>query len=296
MRVGRLRGAIAASVAWPLYAQLLVAGGVIVVASLVVVAVTGTDQRVAQGGSPSSTSEISVDETPPSTTAGSTSSVTQGTEAGVTTVSPTAPAPTLGPSATRPVTSPSDLLDGGSVLELLRQIPVELEHRGGYDRDLFAVWSDLDGDGCDTRDEVLRAESLDPVQSDPKGCPVIAGRWYSAYDGQTIDDPGAVDIDHVVALKEAWDSGAWAWSPEQRIGYANDQTEARTLAAVSAVSNRDKGDRDPSNWLPSDQDRCRYISDWVAIKARWALSMDQSEWGRIENLLEGPCLGARIDP
>ena len=171
---------------------------------------------------------------------------------------------------------------------------MEREHGAGYNRDLFAVWSDLDGDGCDTRDEVLMQESLSAVQTD--GCAVIAGDWYSIYDGATTAVPSEFDIDHVVALKEAWDSGAWNWLPDRRIAYANDLTDPRTLAAVSAVSNQSKGDADPSNWLPPSGDRCEYLANWVAIKARWSLSMDESEFGRIRNMLQGECLGTEVTP
>lgn len=185
------------------------------------------------------------------------------------------------------------MLDPRAVLE---GIPVELEHRGGYSRDLFASWSDIDGDGCDTRDEVLIEESLSPAQVDLFGCKVIAGDWTSSYDDVVTTDPSDFDIDHVVPLKEAWDSGAWAWSPERRTAFANDLTDPRTLVAVSARSNRSKGDADPSNWLPGDSDVCRYIGDWLAIKARWGLSMDESEWGRIKNLLRDRCTSTTIAP
>jgi len=178
-------------------------------------------------------------------------------------------------------------------LEVLRMIPVTLEHRGGYDRDLFAVWSGLDRDGCNTREVVLSSESRTPAQIDG-GCTVIAGDWYSTYDDLAITDPADIDIDHLVALKEAWDSGAWEWTVDQRIAYGNDTTDSRTLAAVSASSNRAKGDADPSNWLPTANTVCSYIGDWIAVKARWQLTMDQSEWGRLRNLLQGPCTGTNI--
>ncbi len=197
-----------------------------------------------------------------------------------------------GPTPPGP-TAPGSMV---SALTVLQSIPIQLEHGAGYNRDLFAVWSDLDGDGCDTREEVLRSESLVTALLAANRCTVISGEWLSSYDGSEVSDPSALDIDHVVALKEAWDSGAWAWSPERRIAYANDQTDGRTLAAVSAASNRSKGDADPSNWLPDEPSVCRYLGDWIAIKARWALSMDQSEWGRIKNLLQGACAGTEIEP
>lgn len=195
---------------------------------------------------------------------------------------------------TRPtIVAPTVPVAASSLLSL---IPVEREHRGGYDRDFFAVWSDLDNDGCNTRAEVLIEESLTYAQVDSFGCHVVAGDWLSSYDGVTAIDPSLLDIDHVVALKESWDSGAWSWDPERRIAFANDVSDPRTLVAVSAESNRAKGDADPSNWLPVDGDVCAFISDWIAIKARWSLSMDISEKGRIRNLLRGECLGTLTGP
>ncbi len=204
------------------------------------------------------------------------------------------PAP---PSTSRPVSD----LDDASLLdaeEVLARIPVELEDRtGGYDRDLFAVWIDADDNGCDTRDEVLLAENLAPTDAASAGCVPIPGLWRSTYDGIDFTDPSQLDVDHLVSLKEAWDSGAWAWTPDRRIAYANDLTDGRTLVAVSATSNRSKGDRDPSNWIPED-DRavCQFVGDWIAVKARWSMSMDPSEHGRLGNLIDDQCPGLTIEP
>ncbi len=181
--------------------------------------------------------------------------------------------------------------------DVLAFVTVENEHRGGYVRDLFGYPADLDADGCDTRAEVLQAESTAPAQVDPFGCTVVAGDWLSLYDGLTVTSPGELEIDHVVSLKEAWDSGAWRWSAAALVAYANDLSDRRGLRAVTVATNRAKSDKDPSNWLPPDPAAvCRFTGDWVAIKARWALSMDQSEYGRIRNLLAGPCVGWRIAP
>lgn len=183
------------------------------------------------------------------------------------------------------------------MLELLAAINVENERGAGYDRDLFPHWEDLDRDGCDTRQEVLIRDSLSPAQIDPYRCRVVEGDWFSTYDGQSTSLPSDIDIDHVVALKEAWDSGAWDWSVSARTLFANDLTDRRTLIAVSDNSNQSKSDKDPSNWMPSRvDDWCRYLGDWVAVKVRWNLSMDQSEYGRIKNLLEDDCAGLRVLP
>ena len=72
-------------------------------------------------------------------------------------------------------------------------------------------------------------------------------------------------------------------------------SDVKKLSAVSATANREKREKDPSNWLPNDSDVCRFISDWLAVKARWSLSMDESEFGRIRSLPNGPCVGATVD-
>lgn len=206
----------------------------------------------------------------------------------VTTVAPS----TVPPSTTTTAPAPGTTL---LALDLLGLVRVEREHRGGYDRELFGYPTSFGG-GCDTRDEVLQRDSLSPVQMDPVGCTVVAGDWYSPYDDLMFETPQDIEIDHVVALKEAWDSGAWQWGTSALEAFGNDLSDPRSLRAVSGESNRDKSDKDPSNWLPSNAaDVCRFVGDWTAIKARWALSMDESEYGRIRNLLRGPCEGWRVD-
>jgi len=106
-----------------------------------------------------------------------------------------------------------------------------------------------------------------------------------------------LDIDHFIPLKEAWDSGAWAWSSAQRQKFANDMSDPRSLIAVTAGQNRSKGDKDLSNWLPPRSEAlCTYVTNWVAVKARWKLSMDPSEWGRAKNILTKNCANAKVAP
>lgn len=180
-------------------------------------------------------------------------------------------------------------------LDVLVGIPVMREHGDGYDRELFEHWITIGG--CSTRENVLIRDSLTPAQVDPFGCRVVAGDWLSPFDGETWDSPADVDIDHVIPLKEAWDSGAWSWTASQRRAFANDLTDRRTLRAVTDNVNQAKGDKDPSNWMPPLQTAwCPYLADWIAIKARWQLSMDESEAGRIRNLLARRCSGLRVEP
>lgn len=175
-------------------------------------------------------------------------------------------------------------------LSVLEQIVQANEFSSGYSRDFFRHWTDADRDSCNTREEVLILESLSNAQVDRFGCAVVAGDWFSAFDGVSHTDPSNLDIDHLVPLKEAWDSGAHSWSAEQREEFANDLSDGRSLIAVTNSVNRSKGDRDPSQWLPPRSAYvCQYISDWIAVKWQWKLTMDQSEWGRVKNLLTGQC-------
>ena len=154
----------------------------------------------------------------------------------------------------------------------VRALPVAPETPDGYDRDLFRHWVDADGDCQDTREEVLVAESQVPVD----GCTVTTGRWFSWYDRATWTQASDVDIDHLVPLKEAWDSGARAWDADTRERYANDLGDPRTLVAVTDNVNQSKGDRDVAEWLP-EYGVCRYVRQWVAVKLRWGLSVDGAE-------------------
>ena len=90
--------------------------------------------------------------------------------------------------------------------------------------------------------------------------------------------PADVDIDHVVALKEAWDSGAWSWTSARRRAFANDLDDPRSLIAVTDNVNASKGDMDPAQWMPPRADaHCQYLFDWVAVKVRWGLAVDLAE-------------------
>lgn len=163
----------------------------------------------------------------------------------------------------------------GNTRTAIASLTVADESRTGYDRDLFRHWIDEDGDGCNTRYEVLIAEAVQRPRVGA-GCRLTGGRWVSAYDGLRTSNTRTLDIDHVVPLAEAWDSGASVWSSDARMRFANDLGDARALTAVSASSNRRKSDQDPSQWLPT-KGRCTYLVHWVAVKVRWRLSIDAAE-------------------
>jgi hypothetical protein len=173
---------------------------------------------------------------------------------------------------------------------LLNNLTVKPETPVGYARTKFKLWVDADHDSCDTREEILVAESRLPAVTGTS-CKVISGQWLSWYDGKTWTNPLDVDIDHIVPLKEAWDSGAKTWAADKRQAYANDLGYAWSLDAVTDNVNQSKGDRDPADWLP-DLQQCRYAIHWVAIKTRWGLAIDQAEKTELSSLLSGNC-GAR---
>ncbi|TFD50573.1 DUF1524 domain-containing protein [Cryobacterium frigoriphilum] len=175
------------------------------------------------------------------------------------------------------------------VTELFAEVGTASPVTSGYSRDLFTHWIDADGDGCDTRQEVLIEESLVPVTFS-SGCTVSSGEWYSWYDGATWTAPSDVDVDHFVPLSEAWQSGAHAWSADQRRAFANDLGLAVGLEAVTDNVNQSKGDRDPGAWLPPLADQsCRYVAEWVVVKYRWALTVDIDERAAMDDILVGAC-------
>ncbi|MEV5842231.1 HNH endonuclease family protein [Streptomyces sp. NPDC051985] len=163
------------------------------------------------------------------------------------------------------------------VRDALAALTVADESRTGYSRDKFKHWTDTDKNGCSTRAEVLLAEAVTAPEVGPK-CTLTGGVWHSPYDDQYIDDARKLDVDHLGPLAEAWDSGASAWTAKEREAYANDLDDPRALIAVSAASNRSKADKDPAEWLPPYAGYwCTYVTNWVADKTRYRLSVDSAE-------------------
>ena len=171
------------------------------------------------------------------------------------------------------------------VRDALAALPVRDEDRTGYERTKFRHWIDADRDGCNTRQEVLKAEAVIAPEQGPN-CTLTGGEWYSPYDDTYFTAARALDIDHLVPLAEAWDSGASAWTAKEREAYANDLGDPRALIAVSAASNRSKADQDPATWQPPAAGyRCTYATDWVAVKTRWGLAIDNVELSALADIL-----------
>jgi hypothetical protein len=161
--------------------------------------------------------------------------------------------------------------------QLVASLRVEPEFVSEYSRDLFRHWIDASGNGCNARQEVLIAESLTPVTLGAR-CSISGGTWYSQFDGLTFVDSSQLDVDHFVPLAEARRSGAHTWDSGTRERFANDLQYSMSLIAVSASSNRSKGDRDVAGWMPPNSAfTCEYLYSWAQVKVRWSLSVDESE-------------------
>jgi len=158
------------------------------------------------------------------------------------------------------------------ITSYLSEIKIKNEVRKKYDRKSYQHWIDHDNNGCDTRREVLLAESLSTMNS----CKDSIGKWLSIYDNKIITNARELDIDHLVSLAEADRSGAYLWDKERKKRFANDLGFDFSLVAVSAESNREKSDKDPSSFKPKFG-LCEYTYGVIAVKWRWDLTIDRRE-------------------
>ena len=154
----------------------------------------------------------------------------------------------------------------------------------GYDRDEFGPsWSDVDRNGCDTRNDMLNRDLADKQwRPNTRGCVVVVGTLVDPYTGRTLPFEKAraieVQIDHVVALSDAWQKGAQQLSPDRRLAFANDPVN---LLAVDGPTNGSKGDSDAATWLPPNRAfRCAYAARQIAVKAKYRLWVTGGGTGR----------------
>ncbi|MER6709945.1 MULTISPECIES: HNH endonuclease family protein [unclassified Streptomyces] len=173
-------------------------------------------------------------------------------------------------------------VSGATARSYLATLTVATEDRTGYDRDLFPHWITQSG-ACNTREVVLKRDGTNVVQD--SSCAATSGSWYSPYDGATWSAASDVDIDHLVPLAEAWDSGADSWTTSRRQSFANDLTRPQLIAVTDNV-NQAKGDQDPATWMPSRTAyRCTYVRAWVQVKYYYDLSVDPAEKSALTNYL-----------
>ncbi|MEU9157800.1 HNH endonuclease family protein [Streptomyces sp. NPDC048417] len=154
----------------------------------------------------------------------------------------------------------------------------------GYSRSKFPHWVTQYG-ACDSREVVLARDGQDVVQDDQ--CRAVSGVWVSAYDGKVSTRPSTeVDIDHVVPLANAWRSGADLWDTATRRKFANDLTDPQ-LIAVSASSNRQKGDQSPDQWAPPLRSYwCTYGRAWTHVKYLYNLNITEPEKNKLIEMVD----------
>ena len=197
----------------------------------------------------------------------------------------TEPAPTAAPT-----TAPTPG-ETGATNAAGRVLPVSIAEATPdipeYDRDTWRHWTDEDGDCQNARQEVLIAESAEPVafQSDD-GCRVASGLWIGPYTGTVVDDPTDLDVDHMVPLENAHRSGGWSWSRERKREFANYLGYENHLIAATSGANRSKGSKGPEAWRPPLEDYwCVYAVDWVTIKNEWGLTVTEAEFIALSEML-----------
>lgn len=180
----------------------------------------------------------------------------------------------------------------GTALVALAALPVKgRAPMTGYERDRFGyAWLDADRNGCDTRNDILDRDLTGKVfEAGTGGCVVLRGVLADPYTGSAIrfarGGGDEVDIDHVVALGNAWATGAFRWDVKKRAALANDPLE---LLAVDYRSNRQKGDGDAATWLPSYRSfRCDYVARQVAVKRKYGLWVTPPEKAAMQRVLAG---------
>ncbi|MEU6993270.1 HNH endonuclease family protein [Streptomyces sp. NPDC046465] len=157
----------------------------------------------------------------------------------------------------------------------------------GYDRGRFGTaWADTDSNRCPTRDDILKRDLTD-VRYQGGACRVASGRLapdpYTGKDVTFRRGSSQVDIDHLVALSDAWQKGAFRWEPGKRIAFANDPLN---LLAVDAGTNRGKSDGDTATWLPPNKAyRCTYVAGQVAVKKKYGVWVTGAERDAMKKVL-----------
>lgn len=186
---------------------------------------------------------------------------------------------------------PVIVVGAGTALALLETLAVKGKAPGSdYQRSAFGeAWLDADANGCDTRNDILRRDMVNVAFTDGSGCLLSSGTLAEPYTGNEVsfqrgkDSSGAVQIDHVVALGNAWKTGAAALTPVQRQNLANDPLN---LLAVDGQANQDKSDGDAATWLPpSKKFRCHYVARQISVKAAYQLWVTPAEKAAMQRVL-----------
>lgn len=192
-------------------------------------------------------------------------------------------------STTSKKVNPGAKLNGPKALNMLKALPVKGKAPAtGYNRNkkFGNGWKDFDRDKCDERQDTLSRDMSKVKFKDRKKCTVASGTLHDKYTGKKISwkvKSGSVDIDHVVALKNSWISGAQKLSQAQRQALANDPLN---LIAADASANRQKVDKNAAEWLPRNKSfRCQYVATQISVKKKYALSVTKAEKNAMTKVL-----------
>jgi hypothetical protein len=226
----------------------------------------------------------------PGPTSGSPPNAPSPTPPPTTTATPSA-TPTTAPT-TALSTAPGPIPSNGSAAAALATLDVKgRAPQTNYDRDAFGqAWADVDRNGCDTRNDILKRDLTDvQIRPGTYGCLVERGTLDDPYSGKRLffergwDTSIFVQIDHVIALSNAWQTGAQFWGPDRREQFANDPLN---LLAVDGPLNMQKSDGDAATWLPPSRAYwCEYVSRQVAVKAKYGLWATPPERDAIARVL-----------
>ena len=195
------------------------------------------------------------------------------------------PGEDAGGSGTSQVSGPNEVSEALADLEVS-----DPGSMSGYSRESFKHWSrandygwDAPETSCDAREAALIRDGEDVEVG--SGCKVTSGSWYDPYTDQTFTDLSDIDTDHIVALGNAWRSGASAWDNAERERYANDP---EVLLSVEDNANQSKGDKGPEAWKPPNEAVwCDYAQRWVGIKDKYDMSINPEEKEALTQMLDG---------
>ena len=180
----------------------------------------------------------------------------------------------------------------GTAVSALDSLPVKgRAAKDNYDRSDFGqAWLDVDHNGCDTRNDILRRDLTGTAFSEGSRCKVASGQIHEPYTGAMVsfrrgaESSKEVQIDHVVALGDAWQKGAQQLTAQQRQSLANDPLN---LIAADGPANQEKGAGDAATWLPANKAfRCHYVSRQISVKAAYRLWVTQAEKDAMKRVLD----------
>lgn len=166
-----------------------------------------------------------------------------------------------------------------------------------YDRSEWKHWIAAGSSCWNVREEVLSRDAVSgsvvyldksgkETKSKSQACSIKSGKWEEPYTGKTVTDPKKLDIDHMIPLSYAAQHGGQAWSASKKESYANYLNNSYHLVASDAGANRTKGDKGPSQWMPSNKAyQCTYATNWVLIATQWNLSVDPADQKKLKSVL-----------